>query len=269
LTLVILGDGAVGRGLAVALSGDDVFLAGPPGTPRSRATLEARGFFSGRNTVETGDIHHAPRGVPLICALKAYSIAGARDGMRAAKPLCILSVTNGLELWESWGDYRPEPVVLTAGFRMISSQVVASPGKLLVKKGGFGETILHNPSIPLESEIDIEALVNAKWLVNSVINPLGALTGLPNNRLLKAGLGPLVERLFKELSRAVPENCHTRARAMLGYLLEYSGNHCSMLQDVQAGRPTELPWLTGIAKKRLPGRCPTADTLCMLLEAKA
>lgn len=271
MPVVIVGDGAVGKGLAVALtlSGQGVFLVGPGGTMHRSVTLSAEGFFQGQCTVETGDASEAPHGSMMICALKAYSIAGALAGMRAASPGCIISVSNGLGLRETWGRSQPEPAVLTAGFLLSGSVVLTSPGVVYVGNDGEARRLFQKSLIPAVPICDITTVVNAKWLVNSIINPLGALTGLPNDRLLSAGLQPLVDTLFDELSRLVPEESHEQARKMLAGLLENSGNLCSMLQDLRAGNPTELQWLTGLAEKRLPGGCPTARVLCALVRAKA
>ncbi len=271
MPVVIVGDGSVGKGLAVALalSGQSVFMAGPGGTRHRSVTLRTEGFFQGRVTVESGVITEAPSGSVMICALKAYSIAGALAGIRAASPGCIISVSNGLGLWESLEGPQPEPAVLTAGFLPSGPIVRTSPGTIYVGNDGEARHLFQKTPIPAVPVSDITTVVNAKWLVNSIINPLGALTGLPNDRLLSAGLKPLVDALFEELSRLVPEDSHEQARQMLDGLLESSGNLCSMLQDIRAGNPTELNWLTGLAEKRLPGGCPTARVLCALVKAKA
>lgn len=271
MPVVVVGDGAVGKGLAVALtvSGQSVFLAGPGGTQHRSVTLCTEGFFQGRVDIETGDITKARSGSVMICALKAYSIAGALAGMRAGSPRCIISVSNGLGLWESLEGPQPEPAVLTAGFLLSGSVVHTSPGAIHVGNDSEARRLFQKSPIHVVPVCDMKAVVNAKWLVNSIVNPLGALTGLPNNRLLSAGLNPLVDTLFDELSRLVPEDSHDQARQILTGLLQNSGNFCSMLQDLRAGNPTELQWLTGIAEKRLPGGCPTAQVLCALVRAKA
>lgn len=265
-----MGDGAVGRGLAVALSlsGRDVFLAGPPGTPRGTIELEARGFYSGTVSVRSGPVRNAPDHLPVVCALKAYAIPEALGSIRACRPGSVVSVTNGLELEELWGGLETEPAVLTAGFRLEGPAVLTSDGGVFMEKDGHAEKILSGTPIPAHPVHGIGKMVNAKWLVNSVINPLGALTGLRNNALRQSGMGPLIDALVTELAGAVPDDSLEPARAMLNALLAESGNYCSMLQDLKAGRPTELPWLTGIAERRLPGRCPTASTLCALVRAK-
>lgn len=271
MQVVIVGDGAVGRGLAVALtmSGDEVFLAGPPGTLRRSSTIRTEGFIRGCASVDTGVLADLPRGSVMICALKAYSIADAMSGMKKASPQCLISVSNGLGLWEGWEGPQPEPAVLTAGFLPSGGAVHTFEGSVYTERSGEAMRLFQKTPIPVVPVREIESFVNAKWMVNSIVNPLGALTGLPNDRLLAAGLGPLVETLFRELSGLVPEDSHRKARLMLDGLLEGSGNLCSMLQDIRAGNRTELPWLTGVAEKRLPDGCPAAVMLCALVRAKA
>jgi ketopantoate reductase len=206
----------------------------------------------------------------MVCALKAYHLAGALKGMICAAPARLVNLSNGLFEAGEWGGLTVEPAVVTMGFRRQGEGFVTAPGDLVVSRNGAAEDVFRGTGLPVESVDDIQLLVQAKWLVNSIVNPLAALTGLPNNRLLPAGLSGLVETLFRELSPAVREECHEASRGMLTGILEKSENLCSMLQDVMEGRPTELPWLTEYALKRLgPDRCPAAAALCVLVRARA
>ncbi len=113
-----------------------------------------------------------------------------------------------------------------------------------------------------------------KAVVNAGINPLTAITGLPN--------GALVEepRLGAVLTAAVAEAC-TVARAM-GYPIETTAmveqtmevarrtgrNRSSMLQDIERGRRTEVDSITGVFVER--GRAllvpvPVSETLLALV----
>lgn len=272
MPVVILGDGAVGSGLAVALSMSrrEVFLAGPPGVPSGRREIVAEGWIRGRAEVSVGDAFSAPRGAVMVCTLKTYHLAGALKGIAAAEPARLVNLSNGLFETGEWGGLTVEPGVLTAGFRLREGGVLTAPGELVVSRDGAAEEVFRGAGLPVRPVEDIHLHVQAKWLVNSIVNPLGALTGLPNNRLLPAGLSGLVELLFLELAPAVRKDCLETARGMLRRILEKSGNLCSMLQDVMEGRPTELPWLTEYALRRLgPDRCPAAAVLCDLVKARA
>jgi 2-dehydropantoate 2-reductase len=94
-----------------------------------------------------------------------------------------------------------------------------------------------------------------KVTINSAINPLTALLGVPNGRLLEIRE---VQQIMRDL---VVES--TKVAATEGYRFEYSlverteavcrqtaGNISSMLQDVRAGRRTEIDAICGEIMRR-------------------
>jgi ketopantoate reductase len=180
----------------------------------------------------------------------------------------------GLEAeWGPGWAGRVEPALLTAGFRLAApSRVETTRGTIIVGSRGCAEALFSGTPIPVEATAELEAARWGKWLANSVINPLGALTGLPNDRLLDAGLGPLIETLAAELVVIVPPALREAAAAfsarMLAFLLESSPNLCSMLQDLAAGRKSEIGHLTGLCGMLEPGRCPSAELLTALVHAR-
>ncbi len=277
-TAVIWGDGAVGKGLAVTLSGYlDVFLAGPAGSGRGRMELLSTGAFSGSGTVfkiESGDSVHCDY---CLIALKAYDLKkAAKSIMCSTDGLCVC-ITNGMGLEKEWGaswSKRVEPAVLTAGYRLLGEDTVeTAEGHLTVSSGGRAEELFRQSSLnPVITE-SMETVRWAKWLVNSVINPLGALSGLRNNQLLEAGLGKTADTLFHELASAIPETLRDtaaeEASSMLAFLFESSSNRCSMLQDILSGRKTEIDYLTGLYKKQLRKKYPAAASVTDLVKAKA
>jgi len=277
-SVVIWGDGAVGRGLAVALSGNlEVFLAGPAGSGRGRSAITAFGALRGNAVVEkieSGDNVHCDY---CILALKAYDLNLAADAaMKSTDGQCIC-LSNGMGLETEWGDSwrdRVEPAVLTAGFFLQDKGLIeVTEGDLIVSAGREAEHIFSESFLNVVPTEKIETVRWAKWLTNSVLNPLGALSGLRNNQLLKAGLGAAAEQLFTELSRVVPAGIRNdaveKAGKMLSFLFESSSNRCSMLQDIIAGRKTEIEFLTGLYKKRLRRRCPAAAVVTDMIKARA
>jgi 2-dehydropantoate 2-reductase len=104
-----------------------------------------------------------------------------------------------------------------------------------------------------------------------VINPLGAITRLPNHRLLSAGLEDALEILFEELLSAVPEEFRTsagkEALGMMTRLLSSSPNRCSMLQDMEAGRPTEIDYMTGLCSELTGAACPASVCITGMVKA--
>ncbi|KAG2455148.1 hypothetical protein HYH02_000966 [Chlamydomonas schloesseri] len=143
--------------------------------------------------------------------------------------------------------------------------------------------------------------LHLKLAVNAAINPLGALLGVPNGRLLAAGAGAGGGGHSRALMRAVcGELVAVFGPTAFGYgdagataaaaAAEAEGrlyarvcavaaataaNRCSMLADVDAGRRTEVDYLTGwvlaaaAARGLEPARAaPTNATLYALVKAK-
>ena len=96
---------------------------------------------------------------------------------------------------------------------------------------------------------DVRPHVWLKGLVNHAVNPVAALAGVANGRLLAGRLGERCRILAEEghaLSRAagvaLPADVVATVRSTLERTAE---NRCSMLQDVAARRPTEVEQITG------------------------
>jgi len=116
-----------------------------------------------------------------------------------------------------------------------------------------------------------------KLIINSVINPLTALMEIRNGALWRhEALVVVMRQLFDEaLAVAGLSGVQLEADALWDALREVcdrtAGNHSSTLQDMKAGRPTELPWING-AIVRLGERAgltvPTHALMMRLLEAK-
>lgn len=270
----VWGDGSVGRGLAVALSRcTDVVLVGPAGSGRGTVRIDSSGALEDSAVVDAAESADRPEADIALMAVKAYDLS---DALRDASAVPhILTLCNGMGLESEVPNSLMgtlEYGLLTYGFRATRGNTVeTSPGSVFLSESSAFEEVLAEAGLALTIVEDITPVRWAKWMVNSVINPLGALTRQPNDRLLAAGLGAVVEALMEELEQVVPagfrETSAKMARSMLEHLLTASPNRCSMLQDVEAGRRTEIGYLTGLCTKRLPGRCPTAFTVTSLVRA--
>ena len=266
----------MGRGLAVALSkGLRTVLVGPPGTGRGVIAISCTGAFPGSadvERVESGDRIHADHCIVAVKAHQLSEVAG--HASRSTEGPCIC-ITNGMGLEREWGPSwktRVEPAILTAGFRLESpDRVVTSPGGLIAAKDGEAAGVFVSSPIPLSITDRMETFRWGKWIVNSIINPLGAICRLPNHRLLEAGLDGVVERMFEELLSAVPGDLRAEAGGhgldMLRDLLRNSNNRCSMLQDLEAGRRTEIDHMTGLCLELSRADCPVCSCVTSLLKA--
>lgn len=277
-TIGIWGDGAVGIGLAAALSADlEIVLIGPAGSPDAWIRIEAAGEAENRRTVRHVPADRAPRCSAVLMAVKATDLAGAADMSRRAGNVNHVCLCNGMGLGGAWGpgwDSVEKAVVLGGFERTGPLSVVIHPGGLIVAEGGFMQSVLEGSRIAgiPRPPAALEAARWAKWLVNSSLNPVAALSSLRNDELVPAGLSPLVYGILGEMTPAVPASVRVaaleEARGMLGFLLRSSHNRASMLQDLEAGRPTEIEFMTGLAERILPGECPAASAVACLVRAR-
>ena len=93
---------------------------------------------------------------------------------------------------------------------------------------------------------DASALVWEKVLLNLAINPIAALAGLKNGELLEGTLFDTCMMVYREAAQvaamervSVPEESEFEAR-LRRVLTLTRDNTCSMLQDIKAGRKTEI-----------------------------
>lgn len=269
--IAVVGDGAVGTAVAVALSSvHEILLAGPPGSEEIVATFTVAEQGSARLT-RTG-LDSLEGEFMVVAAMKAFHIRDAVPFLSLLAPDAIVCLSNGMGLEDEWGGLADsvEFAVLTSGLEITSGRTVShSPGKLYCRSGGLADKLFRNTFFDVEPVDDIDRIRWAKWFANSIINPLGALTGQRNDRLRHSELGHFIPKLVDELAQLMPDRQSLIAGCrMLDWLLDFSSNRCSMLQDVEAGRRTEIDFLTGYAVKELRGRCPAAEELVEMVKAR-
>lgn len=203
----------------------------------------------------------------LVLTVKAYDTARA---LRDARPLlgpatAVLSLQNGLGNVEQVRDAVGEGLAL--GGVTTHGVTFVEPGH--VHHAGVGYTrvgALAPGAAPLAAQVAaeltrcgmaaeavprIEAELWAKVIVNAGINPLTAITGLPNGQLLvQPGLKDLLERTVREAVAVaeaagvpLPEgDLVERARLVASLTAD---NKSSMLQDIERGRRTEVESICG------------------------
>lgn len=272
--IVVVGDGAVGIAVAVALSasGLSVTLAGPPGTAEKRQTFTLEGYFS-----ESAELFHTAIDAvllkaPVIVALKAYSIRDAVPDISRIFNGNILCLSNGMDLAGQWAELsdKVKYSVLSIGFNKVETNVVlTSKGSIFCQSNSFELNLFEKSIFPVIETENVNDIRWVKWYANSIINPIGALSGRANDKIISAGLLPLITRLSLELSSFMPsQKLIIEGNKLVEWLLKNSTNRCSMLQDIENGRPTEIDFLTGLCEKRLQNNCPTASILVSLIKSK-
>ena len=119
-------------------------------------------------------------------------------------------------------------------------------------------------------EEDIESALWMKLVINAVINPITALTGTRNGELNSDPvLSAKVANLCKELSALTLASAHRQLADTLEsevrkVIAGTANNRSSMLQDIAAGRPTEIEFINGYISaeaKRLGVATPLNDAL--------
>ncbi|HPQ54650.1 MAG TPA: 2-dehydropantoate 2-reductase [Spirochaetota bacterium] len=200
----------------------------------------------------------------IMVFVKSYATADAMSDITPVikNTAVIVSLQNGLGNREIIEEHAaPERIVY--GSTSIGAYRSAHHALIL---GGMGETIIGGKSgeavegaaallrgagIQVTVTPDPELTVWRKAVINAGINPLGALFGIEN--------GKVIENCFcRELQQFLVREAVTVANAM-GIALDETGmlktteevcgktaeNRCSMLQDLAAHRQTEIDSING------------------------
>lgn len=111
------------------------------------------------------------------------------------------------------------------------------------------EALLEDAGLAPSYHDDTRPLIWRKAIVNAAINPLGALYGVPNGGIVDdPDLLALSKALCEEataLARKARVDLDDPWPTVEAVLRATATNRCSMLQDVESRRPTELEQITG------------------------
>jgi 2-dehydropantoate 2-reductase len=290
LAHLIIGAGAVGLGVGSALlaAGEPVTLVARGETARALCAhgCERTGLFGERRdppdrfgvVAEISQWSGTARSV--LVATKAFATREVASALAAHAELAggdapVVSFQNGLGNAESLAEHLPPRRVFSAtllvGFRRTAPQrvdvtVCAKPiqvGSLFTADLAPVEALVSAIAaggIPAETNADIGRELWEKALYNCALNPLGALLAVPYGELAsrpetRAIMQRVVEEIFAVV-RAGGERLHwPDAEHYLDHfyrvLLPPTRDHeSSMLQDVRAGRRTEIDALCGEIARR-------------------
>jgi 2-dehydropantoate 2-reductase len=300
MKIAIIGPGALGCLLGALLweAGEDVSLVDY--RPERVALLRQQGVRL--QTPEGGARKIAvPVTLPeeispaelAIVAVKAHQTRAAAPDLRPRSGGGGLSLTlqNGLGNLEIMaGEVGPERLLAGVAFLGVTRReegdiILAGQGRIIIgipagsqvspAELGRVVAVLRRSGLDCREEADIEAVLWEKLLINVGINPLTALLRVPNGALpeLPEAWDLAVAAASEALAVARAAGIHLEVdpEARLRQVCQATAtNRSSMLQDVLAGRPTEIEALNGQVSTR--GRAlgvptPVNDLLTGLLRA--
>ncbi len=234
-------------------------------------------------SADAADFRPADTAVLLVKAYDtAEAIAHALPALHDGSS--VLTLQNGLGNYERISELVPPARVLagttTTGATLVDEGHVREAGRGFMQIGSpVGNParvrrvvgLLSRAGFDCEATSAVDETLWAKAIVNAAVNPLTALTGLPNGQLIEI---PKLRRVLDEVvgeaaavARAsgvfVSENI---VRLVEGVCRQTAKNRSSMLQDVSAGRRTEIEYINGEIARR-GEKCGVDAPLCRMLTA--
>ena len=264
MRIALLGTGALGSVLAARLvqGGSDVVLvADDSHTERLQHGLQVNGLteFSGilplQQTPDGCDwlllCTKAWQLEPILPRLEKWGVAvvACQNGLEAVDTLVkLLGAKNVAGFVTGHGAARrADGSVLHAGegYAVIGAAAGAPTTSLRQLRNAF-----NAGRIDTALTSDLQGELWLKAIVNNGINPVAALAGVPNGALREGALRKQAQAACHEgaavaaaLEIALPGDPWQRALEIMERTAE---NHCSMLQDLGAGRRTEIEAITGV-----------------------
>jgi 2-dehydropantoate 2-reductase len=200
----------------------------------------------------------------LLVTTKAYDVRAAVQSICAhlTDDTVVLLLVNGMGMAEQVLVDHPGLDIYcgttTEGAYRIAPMHIRHAGRGRTRIGRQGMVAApawfenwHRAMAPCQWDPDIEAALWAKLAVNCVINPLTALNDCPNGELASRGeLAAEVEALCREVGQVsyaagFTDTAQNIAEMAAAVIAGTADNLSSMLQDVSAGRRTEVDYITG------------------------
>lgn len=236
---------------------------------------------------DTGIIHQC---AILFIFVKSYSTASAARDLapHLREGTVVVSLQNGLGNREILARELPG-VRLVYGTTTIggykdgpASVVLGGAGEIVIGSSDDGalalaEGVLKKAGLDVHITRAPEEAVWKKALINAGINPLGALAGIENGKIIgNEHLATLMESIIREgaavaSAEGVPLDPDEMIEAARQVCARTAANRCSMLQDLDAGRMTEIDSINGQivrAGLRHGIRAPFNEALYRLVKAR-
>jgi len=235
---------------------------------------------------------YAPEETPdlLIVSTKAYSTKTALEcaSRCIGKNTWVLSIQNGLGNEDLALNYTRKVLggITTNGAAMERWGVVRWTGKGITRIGVYpkGEDDFVGDVVRVFNEVGIKTeastnIIGWKWIkviVNSAINPIGALLEVKNGYLLENGY---LQGILVEIAR---EGCQVAQQlgiefeehpidVIIDTLEDTKDNYNSMLQDIKRGKRTEIDYINGKIVEYAESiglKAPMNELLVALIKAK-
>lgn len=177
----------------------------------------------------------------------------------------IFVMQNGMGNEEIFQNKFPDNPI----FRAITTEAAELIHPGIVKHVSFGKTsfgivaghengygpkiqdIMKNSGFNTQKTPNIQRKMWQKLLTNAAICPLGALLHVPNGEILrKPSIRQIFDSILKEglevAAHNLPDEDFSQTRKFVLKVLEITkDNKCSMLQDIERGRRTEIDYING------------------------
>jgi len=213
-------------------------------------------------------VRELPEPELVILATKATGLEPAAEALEGNFPgATVMTVQNGLGAEEIVGRHGPWPLVSAVTFMSGTKHSDTHVEYILDTEtwlGPYGDTpfervqeiaaLLVNASLKAEALPDLRPAQWSKLIFNATVNSVAALTGLAHDRHFAAedgdaALGRLVHDLVdegKRIAAAAGIELHDDPWEMNVLATKRGSAHYpSMLEDVEARRPTEVDLITG------------------------
>lgn len=222
--------------------------------------------------------------------VKSHSTRDAAREVKAhlSPTSLVVTLQNGIGNMEALLEFFPEDRVVYGstfiGANKVDERTVAYGGSVDIAFGGKDRKscervldIFRRAGLSARIDPSPDVVVWKKAIINAAINPLGALLDIPNARILEIEEAKLLQEALAGEAVAV-----ARRRGLdidLGEMVELTREVClktaanisSMLQDIRAGRKTEIDSINGVISRygrELGVPTPVNDTICSLVRAR-
>jgi len=217
-----------------------------------------------------------------VVTVKSFDTDEAARALAAVDPGGVLSLQNGMGNEETLADHLGCPVLAgttTYGARLREPGVVACTGVGTVvlgpREGGQSDTadrvgeVFDAAGIGAEVATDMPRRLWEKLAVNAGINAVTALARVENGALLDGPAASVAHAAARETAQVAREKGveladETAVAAVERVATATAANRSSMLQDVTAGRRTEVDAIVGVVADAAPST-PVNETTAALL----